>query len=60
MDLEKFAQDLYDVLGMNTNFCTQEQFFDKYVEKDEAFVINQYKDEAVILFDNFIITIKPN
>ena len=45
---------------MNTNFCTQEQFFDKYVEKDEAFVINQYKDEAVILFDNFIITIKPN
>ena len=29
--LNEFAQDLYDVLGMNTNDCTQEQFFNKYV-----------------------------
>ena len=59
-DITKFAQDLYDVLGMNTNHCTQEQFFDKYVEKDEAFIVVPYADEAIIQFDDFTITIKPN
>ena len=59
-DITKFAQDLYDVLGMNTNDCTQEQFFDKYVENDNAFIVVPYADEAIIHFDDFTITIRPN
>lgn len=59
MELTEFAQDLYDVLGKNTEFCTQEQFFDKYVSIDNAFMIDQYKDKAVIYFDDYTITIKP-
>ena len=59
-DINEFAQDLYDVLGMNTNDCTQEQFFNKYVENDNAFIVVPYADEAVIHFDDFTITIRPN
>ena len=55
-----FAQDIYDVLGMNTNHCTQRDFFDRYVLDDDAFMIDQYKDKAVIYFDDYTITIKPN
>ena len=58
--LNEFAQDLYDVLGMNTNDCTQEQFFKKYVESDYAFIVVPYADEAIIHFDDFTITIRPN
>ena len=58
--LNEFAQDLYDVLGMNTNNCTQEQFFKKYVENDYAFMVDSYTDREVIYFDDFTITIKPN
>ena len=59
-DINEFAQDLYDVLGMNTNNCTQEQFFKKYVENDYAFMVDSYTDREVIYFDDFTITIKPN
>lgn len=59
-DITEFAQDLYDVLGMNTNFITQQRFFDKYVENDNAFMVDQYTDKAVIYFDDYTITIKPN
>lgn len=59
-DISEFAQDLYDVLGMNTNNCTQEQFFKKYVENDYAFMVDSYTDREVIYFDDFTITIKPN
>ena len=58
--LNEFAQDLYDVIGMNTNDCTQEQFFNKYVENDNAFIVVPYADEAVIRFNDFTITIRPN
>ena len=58
--LNEFAQDLYDVLGMNTNDCTQEQFFNKYVENDNAFIVVPYAGEAIIHFDDFTITIRPN
>ena len=58
--LNEFAQDLYDVLGMNTNDCTQEQFFKKYVENDYAFMVDSYTDREVIYFDDFTITIRPN
>ena len=57
--LVDFSADLYDVLGMNTDTCTQEQFFEKYVEKDEAFELDVATDKAVIYFDEFEITIKP-
>ena len=60
-ELTRFAQDLYDVLGMNTNHCTQRQFFNKYVEDDNAFMVSdEGRDKQVIYFDNFTITIKPN
>lgn len=59
-DLNEFAQDLYDVLGMNTDHCTQKQFFNKYVENDNAFMIDSYTDKEVIYFDDFTITIKRN
>ena len=59
-DINEFAQDLYDVLGMNTNNCTQEQFFKKYVENDYAFMVDSYTDREVIYFDDFTITIRPN
>ena len=51
---------MYDVLGMNTDHCTQEQFFNKYVENDNAFMIDSYTDKEVICFDDFTITIKRN
>ena len=57
--LNEFAQDLYDVLGMNTNHCTQKQFFNKYVENDHALMIDSYTNKEVIYFDDFTITIKP-
>lgn len=57
-DLFEFAQDVYDVLGMNTNFCTQEKFFNKYVEFDDAFMVSDEGDKQYILFDNFKITIE--
>lgn len=59
-ELSRFAQDLYDVLGMNTDHCTQREFFGKYVIDDEAFMIDPYKDKAVIYFDDYTITIKRN
>lgn len=54
----EFAQDLYDLMGMNG--ITQEQFFHKYVATDRAFQIDEYKDGVVIYFDDLTITIKPN
>lgn len=59
-DLAEFAQDLYDVLGMNTKHCTQEEFFEKYVRNDDAFMVNDEGDKQYILFDNYTITIKKN
>lgn len=59
-DLNEFAQDLYDVLGMNTDHCTQQKFFNRYVENDNAFMIDSYTDKEIIYFDDFTITIKRN
>lgn len=60
-ELTLFAQDLYDVLGMNTNHCTQKEFFDKYVRDDDAFMVSdEGRDKQVIYFDNYTITIKRN
>lgn len=61
MGLTEFAQDLYDVLGMNTKFCTQEQFFNKYVIDDNAFMISDEGcNKQVIYFNDYTITIKMN
>lgn len=59
-DLYEFAQDIYDVLGMNTNHCTQKEFYNKYVENDDAFMISDEGDKQVIYFDDYTITIKRN
>ena len=58
IDLVKFTQDLYDLMGRNG--ITQRQFFDKYVATDDAFMVDHFEDEGVICFDDLTITIKPN
>ena len=59
-DLAEFANDLYDVLGMNTNFISQNQFYDTYVKNDNAFMISNEGDKQVIYFNDFKITIERN
>ena len=59
-ELMEFAQDIYDVLGMNTNHCTQEKFFDKYIINDNAFMVSDEGDKQYIYFDDFKITIERN
>lgn len=59
-DVVQFAADVYDVLGMNTNFITQKQFFNTYVEDDKAFMVSDEGDKQVIYFDDFKITIEKN
>lgn len=59
-DIVEFAQDIYDVLGMNTEHCTQQKFFDKYVENDNAFMVSDEGGKQVIYFDDFTVTITPN
>ena len=57
--LTEFSQDIYDVLGMNTNHCTQEDFYYRWVETDHAFMVdNDDPDKAYIYFDDFKITIE--
>ena len=56
----QFAQDVYDVLGMNTNYIKQEEFYDKYVADDNAFMVSDEGDKQVIYFDDYTITITKN
>ena len=58
-NFSEFANDLYDVLGMNTNFCTQREFYDKHVRDDRSFQIDEFTDHATIWFDNVKITVEP-
>lgn len=61
MELTEFAQDLYDVLGMNTGHCTQQRFFNRYVMNDNSFMISdEGQNKQVIYFDDYTITIKRN
>ena len=53
-----FANDIYDVLAMNTELCTQETFFNQYVKDDKSFMLNLGRDKSYIYFDNFKITIE--
>ena len=53
-----FASDLYDVLAMNTAFCTQEAFYNQYVKEDKSFMLNLGRDKSYIYFDDFKITIE--
>ena len=56
IDVVEFAQDLYDLMGING--ITQRQFFDKYVATDDAFMVDQLKDEGVIYFDDVVVTVR--
>ena len=58
VNMDDFAQDLYDLLGMNG--ISQEEFFIKYVAEDKAFMIDSYRNKDIIIMDNYTITIKPN
>ena len=53
-----FASDLYDVLAMNTELCTQEAFFNQYVKEGKSFMLNLGRDKSYIYFDDFKITIE--
>lgn len=56
-DFSEFANDLYDLMGKNG--ISQDDFFDRYVAEDRAFMIDEYKDQVRIYFDDFEIIIKP-
>ena len=56
--LRDFASDLYDVLAMNTAFCTQEAFYNQYVKEDDSFMLDLGRDKSYIHFNDFIITIE--
>lgn len=58
VSIARFVQDLYDLMGMNG--VSQSDFFFKYVEEDDAFMVDAFEDESVIYFDDVTITIKPN
>lgn len=56
-DIEQFAQDLYDLMGLNG--MKARAFFNKYVVSDDAFMVDTSdEDEAIIYFDDLTITIK--
>ena len=59
-DLAEFANDLYDLMGKNTQFMTQDEFFEKYVENDNAFMVFDNGKKQVIYFDDFTITVTAN
>lgn len=56
--ISDFTSDLYNVLGMNTDHCTQKQFFNRYVATDKAFMMDCDDEEGIIYFDDFKITIE--
>lgn len=55
--IDEFVQDLYDLMGRNTNFVTPSQFYHKWVEHDDAFMVDN--NENVIYFDDFTIKVTP-
>lgn len=57
VSIATFVQDLYDLMGMNG--VSQSDFFFKYVEEDDAFMVDAFADEGVIYFDNFTIKVTP-
>ena len=60
MDISEFTQDLYDLMGRNTNFITPRQFFDKYVIDDHAFMVSEDDGKFQILMDDYTITVTEN
>ena len=56
--LRDFANDLYDVLSMNMELCTQDSFYNQYVANDVSFSIETKDNTASIYFDDFKITIE--
>lgn len=53
--LYEFINDLYDLLGMNG--VSQRKFFNKYIEQDHAFMVDE--DSMTIYLDDYDIIIKP-
>lgn len=56
-DPAEFTQDLYDLMGRNTQFMTPKRFFDKYILSDGAFMVDA--DEKRIYLDEFDIVLVP-
>lgn len=57
VSIARFVQDLYDLMGMNG--VSQSDFFIRYVEEDDAFMVDAFEGEGVIYFDNFTIKVIP-
>ena len=57
-ELFEFGQDVYDLMGMNTNFINQREFYEKYVRDDDAFMVSVEGNKQVIYFDKFKVTIE--
>lgn len=51
----EFINDLHSLLGMNG--ISQRRFFAKYIEFDNAFMLDE--DSLTILLDDFDIIVKP-
>lgn len=54
----EFSNDVYDVIAKNTDNCTQDEFFNKYVKDNDDFYIDCIEEENVIHFGEFKITIE--
>lgn len=60
MYTSKFAEDLYNLMGNNSDQMTQRQFYVDHVIDDEAFSVVDEGDKQTIVMDDFTITITPN
>lgn len=60
MYTSKFAEDLYNLMGNNSDQMTQHQFYVDHVIDDDAFSIVDEGDKQTIVMDDFTITITPN
>lgn len=55
----EFLADLYDVIALNTNRCTQKKFFYRYIDTDKACCLDE--DEMAIHLDDYdIVLIEKN
>ena len=57
--LKRLGSDLYDLMAMNTDFITQEQFFEKYILQDDSIMCDYGEDGCICIEgDKFKITIE--
>lgn len=50
--LKRLGSDLYDLMAMNTDYITQEQFFEKYILQDDSIMCDYGEDGCIQLTQN--------